>query len=366
MYIHELEVEVIPASELSREHVAAWRRIQLGNPELGSPYFCPEFTGLVASVLTETFVAILYDEKRLIGFFPFRLESPRRGGPIAGPFTDYQGLIIDIDTDFDATSMLMKCGLQSWTFDHLLASQKAFSPYHKAHAVSPIIDLSKGFDVYFRTCWDRGSEHFRVIERKRRKLIREVGDLRYESHVADSAVLRQLIAWKSQQILRSGFVDPFAFDWPRELMERLHATQSSEFSGRLSVLYSGDEVLAAHLGMCSHSDWHYWLPAYSQQFGKYSPGLLLLMEMAKDAADRGFQVLDFGKGDESYKPHFSNAAVPLAEGRIAVPSLGESVRSGFTRLKSGVLTLLRKTPLGNQARMIGSAIRRYRSTRKFR
>jgi CelD/BcsL family acetyltransferase involved in cellulose biosynthesis len=376
MYLKSFNVKTVLARELTDEYYAVWREIQLSNPALSSPYFCPEFTTLTASVRTNVYVGILKDNKRIIGFFPFYLSSGGHARPIAGPMTDYQGLIIDPTVDFDPKDLLQQCGLQSWEFDHLIAAERVFASYHAISAESPVIDLSEGYDTYFKQkC--QSSSLFKNLERKRRKIAREVGPLRYESNIKDIQILHQLLNWKTQQYLRTGLVDLFKFSWTKELLEKILTTQSKYFSGRLSVLYVGDEIAAAHMGMCSHSVWHYWFPSYNHTFNQYSPGLLLLLDMVKDASSMKMQMLDLGKGKDGYKPNFSNAAIPLAEGRVALPSPQETVRqisqhigNAANRAKGRILstplgTLARSTPLGFLAKVPYQSIQRHFTSKKL-
>jgi hypothetical protein len=44
--------------------------------------------------------------------------------------------------------LLRSCGLAVWEFDHLLASQAPFAPYHASLEPSPIMDLSAGYAGY--------------------------------------------------------------------------------------------------------------------------------------------------------------------------------------------------------------------------
>jgi len=100
------------------------------------------------------------------------------------------------------------------------------------------------------------------------------------------------------------------------VLSRLLAKQTPQLKGTLSVLYAGSEVAAAHFGLRSESTWHWWFPAYNPGFEKFSPGLLLILKMAEHAAQAGVRILDFGKGDQDYKRHLMNGAIPLAEGSV--------------------------------------------------
>ena len=84
--------------------------------------------------------------------------------------------------------------------------------------------------------------------------------------------------------------------------------------------------------MRSRTAWHYWLPTYDRDFAKYSPGLILLLEMAAQAQALGIQTIDLGKGNALYKQRLMNGAVPLLEG--VVPA--SPFRAAVLTLRAGV------------------------------
>jgi CelD/BcsL family acetyltransferase involved in cellulose biosynthesis len=123
-----------------------------------------------------------------------------------------------------------------------------------------------------------------------------------------------LVQWKSQQYCRVGAADIFKLRWTRELLDRIQVLDKPHFAGRLSALYAGDKLVAAHLGMRSERVWHWWFPAYDLAYAKYSPGIHLLMLTAGQAAATGHRELDFGKGNETYKSVFADTTRAIAEG----------------------------------------------------
>jgi CelD/BcsL family acetyltransferase involved in cellulose biosynthesis len=129
-----------------------------------------------------------------------------------------------------------------------------------------------------------------------------------------------LMRWKSGQYAELGTEDRFAVAWVVDLVERLYEVETPGFAGALSGLYAGDELVAAHFGMRAGRTWHYWFPAYEQRLGSYSPGLILLMEMARAGCSLGVDRIDLGPGDEPYKRHLMNGAIEVALGRADVLS----------------------------------------------
>lgn len=320
-----MKTTIIPGKSLTPEHLLLWSHFQQSNAALASPYFCPEFTSAVAAVRDDVWIGILKEAGEIVGFFPFQRGKLPIGQPVGYGLCDYQGLIVKPGVDWDATELLRGCGLKIWNFDNLIASQLPFQRFHKHKTESLIIDLSNGYEAYENE-QKANSDWIQQTNRKKRKFEREVGKLRFETHVADASLLRLLMRWKSEQYARLGTFDRFEIDWIVRLIERLHATQSETFAGIFSVLYVGDEVAALHFGMRSASVWHVWFPTYNPEFQKYSPGLILMLKMVQAAESQGIQIIDLGKGDEGYKQRVMNGTVPLAEGSVEIPSLISTAR----------------------------------------
>jgi CelD/BcsL family acetyltransferase involved in cellulose biosynthesis len=316
-----MKFSVIAASELGETEQAAWRSLLSRNSRLISPFFCPEFTLAVAEARRDVRVCVIEEGRQTLGFFPFQRDALGRGRPVGGKLSDYHGVIAEQHATFDLDELLRSCKLAFWEFDHLVEGQRPFTRHVRARSMSPVLDISTGFDEYRATRRRAGSSRIAQLERKANKLAREVGPLRFEPHSLDRTVLEEVFKRKSEQCRRTGVVDFFALAWTRALIDRVLSFQNPHFSGMLSALYAGDQLVAAHAGMRSERVWHWWFPVYVPAFAKYSPGGLLLLKLAEQAAARRLAHVDLGKGDDSYKAAFHNHAIVLAEGRAARRSL---------------------------------------------
>jgi CelD/BcsL family acetyltransferase involved in cellulose biosynthesis len=314
-----MKVTVFRGRELGADLVAAWRTIQDANPALRSPYFCPEFTQLVAETGLPIEVAVIEEDGRVVGFFPFQ-RNGRIGGPVGGILSDYQGVVCRPEHAIEPARLVRACGLAAWDFDHLLDPGQRFAAHCRSTEPSPQIDLSSGFAHYERELKARGSDQIKKAANLARRIEREVGPLRFVAHAADPDLLRVVLGWKSQQYLETGQEDLFRIDWFRAVVERVHATQTAPFSGALSVLFAGERPVAGHMGMRSGSVWHYWFPAYDSQFAKCSPGILLLLKLAEHAAGAGIALIDLGKGMSLYKERLMTGAAPVGTGGVELPS----------------------------------------------
>jgi CelD/BcsL family acetyltransferase involved in cellulose biosynthesis len=180
------------------------------------------------------------------------------------------------------------------------------------------------------------------IERKSRKLEREVGPLRFEWHDPRPQVLDTLRAWKTEQHRRTGVLEIFQHEWVNKMLEQLMRLPSNVpgeplgFQAPVSTLYAGDHLVALHFGLCTASTLHIWFPAYSEAYGAYSPGNVLLQKMAQAHAAHGGQRIDFGPGEERYKQDFKSDDKPIYEGMISLNPIQASARGLWFKTKKSI------------------------------
>jgi CelD/BcsL family acetyltransferase involved in cellulose biosynthesis len=333
-----VKVTLVRGRELGADLVGTWRALRDANPALRSPYFCPEFTQIAADARLPVEVAVIEEDGKVVGFFPFQ-RTGRIGGPVGGILSDYQGVVCRSEYAVVPERLVKACGLATWDFDHLLDPGPRFVRHCRSTEPSPQIDLSSGFAHYESELRARGSDQIKKAANLARRIEREAGPLRFVSHAADPDLLRTVLGWKAQQYLETGNEDLFRIDWVRGVVERVHAAQTDSFAGALSVLFAGERLVAGHLGMRSASVWHYWFPAYDPEFSKYSPGILLLLKLAEHAAATCGALIDLGKGMSLYKERLMNRAVVVGAGSVELPSwtaLTRRVRRGVRSCAAAV------------------------------
>jgi CelD/BcsL family acetyltransferase involved in cellulose biosynthesis len=333
-------IRLLKPADLTSDLLAAWSEIQLANPEMDSPYFRPEFTLAVADIRDDVRIAVIDTADGPAGFFPFQGSRLGSGRPVGGRLSDYHGLIAKPGLGLTARQLLRACGLRSWSFDHLPTSQSLFAGNWIATAESPHLDLSSGFDAYLAERQAKTAD-VKGVPYKMRKLERDYGPARVELISNDRQAFQTLLGWKSEQYQRTGLSDVFAYEWTSRVVKRIWAERSDSFAGWLSTLSVGDKLVAAHFAMRSFGTVHSWFPGYDPEFSKYSPGSLLLYEMARLGSAAGITKIDLGKGTERYKLAFANGGRLLAEGTVNRSRLsrqvGSSLRSLRTWLKTGPL-----------------------------
>jgi CelD/BcsL family acetyltransferase involved in cellulose biosynthesis len=314
-----MRIQVVAASDLGPPELARWSELQRASPIYRSPFFRPEFMTAVARV-RDVRVAVIEDAGSVAGFFPFEVGRRRTGQPLGWRRSNYHGPVLDADAALEPRELVRACGLATWSFDHLPAGLTAFDRYVSGRDQSPYLDLSEGFEPY--VAGRRAHSDVRdTLGKTARKLAREVGPVRFVPESDASDLLARLFEWKRVQYGETGVRDVLADAESRELLEQVHATRGAEFAGALSALYAGDVVVALQFGLRSALVWHCWFPAYNRELSRYSPGLMLLLELAKAAAPLGIREIDLGKGEAPYKLTLATGSHSLYEGCVGAHTL---------------------------------------------
>jgi len=350
-----MKISLIRPDDLDDTLRARWTALRSQHAHGASPYFTAAFTIETARARPNTRIAVLEDGREIVGFFPYERGPLGSMQPVAGLLSDHHGAITAPHVVVDWRAILRAAGAQYWRFDHLTGSQAPRDAVAMTPCTSPALDLSRGYAAYREG--RRESRMISELDRKARKLAREIGPLRFVALSRDRDDFERVLAWKSQQCQRTGAVDYFErMKWTRALVERIWALDEPELAGALSVLYAGDRMVAANLGMRTRDVWHWWFPVYDQDLGKYSPGAIFLLRVAEAAAEHDAKLLDLGKGTEAYKATFADTHLPIAEGVIARSSIvatahelgvraEQHVRSSsvFTQIKPALQALKRFT-----------------------
>jgi CelD/BcsL family acetyltransferase involved in cellulose biosynthesis len=333
----------ISANDMSDEQWRTWSDIQSSTPALDSPFFCPEFTRIVAAVRNDVEVALMEQDGRAVGFFPYQRQG-RIVQTVVGRLSEFQGAIAPQNLAWSATELLRACDIGSWHFDHLADMQEEFGQHAWGQKPSPFIDLSSGFDTYRDWVKQSGSS-LSQIERKARKLGREVGPLRFEWHDPAPEIMASLVDWKSAQHHRTQVLEIFRYSWVKNLLEELKSFATPAFEAPLAALYAGDKLVAVHLGIRSQNALHIWFPAYNVVYENYSPGLILLLKLAESAADRGTNRIDLGPGEERYKQNFKSGDLQVSEGMVSQSPLTSAARAMWYRTKQRIRRSRFRAPL---------------------
>ncbi len=312
-----MNIKARPFSALDANEVHLWSRIQIADPIVDSPFLSAGFARAVAACRKDVEVAVLSDGGRTVGFLPFHRCDGDVGRPVGMRLSDLHGPVVEPGLDWDAGQLIRGASLTAWHFDHVPAAQLPLQRFHWGDASSPYIDLSRGFETYRAERRRAGSEQLHQVERKARKLEREVGPLRFEWHTTDPRVFKFLLEHKSEQRRRSRTFDVLELEWVVEVLDRLRTTASDDVSGVLSALYVGDRLVATHLGLRNRRVLHLWFPTFDRELHHHSPGLVLMVEMVKACHGQGIDCFHLGAGIQQFKLGLMTGSVPIATGSVA-------------------------------------------------
>jgi len=74
---------------------------------------------------------------------------------------------------------------------------------------------------------------------------------------------------------------------------------------------------------------HWWFPAFSPEFGNYSPGLILILELIRHCAESGMTRMDLGRGHERYKTSLMTGAAAIADGCVTVRPIDRLIQRAW-------------------------------------
>ncbi len=150
--------------------------------------------------------------------------------------------------------------------------------------------------------------------------------------------LDKLFLEKRRQYLETGQGDWLGLRKRASLLKILSQTRKPDCAGVVSTLRFGDTWAAIHFGLKGGKTLHYWIPVYNPELSAYSPGRLLLRQIALHAADLGLSVIDRGVGESRAKGDFPSAQRLYFSGvwRRPVPAAlaYSAIQSAAWRLKT--------------------------------
>ena len=352
-----MKIDVFPALELPADVHAAWSAAQAGQPRLESPFLSPLWAQAAARAqgpASDVKVAVQRDSSsEPAAFFAVR----KRGStamPVGAPLSDYQALVTREGFRADPRAMLRALGVSRYDFSHMQAEDPAFQGHARGQDVSWVVEVADGYAAYEAERKAAGVGALKDIDKKRRKVEREVGPARFTALSDSRADYEQLIAWKRAQLAATGQTDLFKTPWVLRLMDELLETRVPEFGGGLYTLHIGDELAAAHFHLRGGGTIHGWLIAHDPKFERYSPGLLLFQDILKSLDGAPYRRLDLGAGDYRFKRELSNRQQGVTFGFLGAPSVSTLARTAVYGLREVAEAL----PLGSMSALPGKAMRR--------
>lgn len=167
---------------------------------------------------------------------------------------------------------------------------------------APYLDWSMfpSFEEYRTFIRARRKGKVQKLERLRRQLVENVGELVFCSNDQQDDVIDLAIRWKSSQLRDSGVPDYFANPQNVEFFHRLRASSLL----KSSTLRSADgRLLSIWLGFEYDNIWSGWIFTYDRdpEIGHYSPGHQLVLSMLEESKRKQNREFDFSIGSNDYK-----------------------------------------------------------------
>jgi CelD/BcsL family acetyltransferase involved in cellulose biosynthesis len=351
-----MRVETLNPLVLAGGDIAAWRALMAADPALTSPYLTPDWARLVARHRPDARVVVWRnDEGAAAGFLAVQVGSPHAAMPIGGPICDYQAVVAAPGLDVSLAAKALGVGRVDLTAG---LKDNAVGECLLTDDVGHVVRFADGWDGW---CAERNAAGSRIVARARKrmsKLVRdhETGAVTFEPFSTDPAAFETLLAWKRDQMRRTGVTDIFEHDWiDRVVRGSFHAPASDpNFGGALFVLRLGGAPIAVLFCLRAGKALHAWFVAYDPRHAEYSPGIILFAETIRAAASAGFTELDLGPGDYAFKESFATYSRPIGSGFIGQPGLSSAFKAAQFQMRA----LVESLPVGRAKQWPAKAMRR--------
>jgi CelD/BcsL family acetyltransferase involved in cellulose biosynthesis len=161
-------------------------------------------------------------------------------------------------------------------------------------------------------------QKIRSDSRRQRIRLEKIGHVKFnfaENTEGRHEVIQEMIKQKSRRYRETGIWDMLAVDEYKKFYHGLADLQSNVISEvHCTALNVGDVTVATHVGFVAKDTFYYLMPTYEGgEWGKYSPGRLLLLELIKWSINNGLKYFDFTVGGEAYKKNWCNIEAELYE-----------------------------------------------------
>lgn len=308
------------------ELVRPWRELLAKDPAASvfhTPQYLAVWWGEFGSEMALRIVEVL-DGDELRGLVALTL-SPSGLVAFAGDHdtTDYRGPVsAPEDRDAVATAVLEAIAGESWQvfeMDGLAADSgwpEAFARASKAAGCSvseqqtdacPRATIPGSFEGYLESLPGKLRHE---INRKARRLERDAGP--YSVRLATEETLDDdLEAFFDMHRSSDGSKGRFMHEGMATFFGSFAWMLFSQRWLRLVLLEVGGEPWAGVYGFRSGHDWDIWNSAYDHRRRELSPGMVLMAECIRIAAEEGCTTFDFLRGTEAYKYRFGAVDVPL-------------------------------------------------------
>jgi CelD/BcsL family acetyltransferase involved in cellulose biosynthesis len=323
-----LDIETLHPRALAEADLRMWRDMAAAEPAFRSPLLGPDFARAVGAVRDDARVAVIRRRGETLGFLPHHRRPGGMARAIGSPLSDYHGLVSRPDARLDAAEVLRAAELTAYRYTGLIDPHGVFGQNETKTA--HVIDLA-GTDAatYLEAVRAASPKKIKNWRRLDNKLEREMGAI--ELVVADRSreAFDQLIAWKREQLERTGVHDFLRPDWVRGLLTDLFLKQTGPFQGLMINLYAGGQLVAGHFGVRLNGVYHPWIASTNPAYGEWSPGQIFFMRAIAAMPDLGLHHYDLGPGHDHYKGAYALSQVQIGDGTATAATMAGRVASSL-------------------------------------
>jgi CelD/BcsL family acetyltransferase involved in cellulose biosynthesis len=279
-------------------------------------------------VRDDTRVAVIRRAGETLGFLPHHRRPGHLARPIGSPLSDYHGLVSRRDADLDGREVLSAADLTSFRYTGLIDPYGVFAQAQQktAHVIALADTDAETYLEAVRAASPKKIKNWRRLDNK---LEREMGTVELVGPDRSRQAFDQLIAWKREQLDRTGVHDFLRPDWTRALMSDLFAKQDGPLQGLMINLYAGGELVSGHFGVRAGGVYHPWIASTNPAYAEWSPGQIFFMRAIAAMPGLGLTRYDLGPGHDHYKGAYALSQIQIGDGTATASSMAGRVASSL-------------------------------------
>lgn len=315
--------------QLGARELDAWIELLPADALSASLFMHPEFCEAAHRILGPVEVVVVEDKGRIIGMVPLNRANGLRGWlrgytQVAQDISDGFCFPIEDSYIFRGADFLEQAGIWAGFFTHFVVGKSIRNCQIGAITKTYLVRHQESDLDLWSSLKERSRRFWSDTERCARRLNERPGGYHFHWQSPNpERDLKILIRLKLDQYARTDKHGAALFQVShQEFLKFLVSKTTVGLSAPLSVLYWGDQLIAAHLGLFGAGRLHYWFPVYEPAHAKYSPGKVLLSEIMRRSKQLGVDVIDFGEGHADYKEAVATETHDLAKAVVASGVLG--------------------------------------------
>ena len=329
-----LDVETLHPRDLTEADLRMWRDMAAAEPAFDSPLLGPDFAQAVGVVRDDARVAVIRRQGETLGFLPHHRRPGAMARAIGSPLSDYHGLVSRPDAELTGARVLGGADLTAYRYTGLIDPYGVFGQgeLKTAHVIALGNTDAETYLEAVRAASPKKIKNWRRLDNK---LEREMGAVELVAADRSREAFDQLIAWKREQLERTGVHDFLRPDWTRDLMLNLFEKQTGPFQGLMINLYAGGELISGHFGVRLNGVYHPWIASTNPAYGEWSPGQIFFMRAIAAMPGLGLHRYDLGPGHDHYKGAYALSQIQIGEGTATAATMAGRVASSL----DGVMAL---------------------------